>query len=97
MHNFHKIIFFISYDRENIISESISSYSDVRMIWGGDNTIRSFKRFKTKTSCKDLMFWDKYSLAILHLKNKDKKINEITKIFITIHLLLIKMHALHRV
>jgi hypothetical protein len=52
------------------------------MIWGGDNTIRSFKRFKTKTSCKDLMFGDKYSLAILHLKNKDKKkINEITKNF----------------
>ena len=82
LHNFHKNNLFISYDRENIISESISSYSDVRMIWGGDNTIRSFKRFKTKTSCKDLMFGDKYSLAILHLKNKDKKkINEITKNF----------------
>ena len=82
LHNFHKNNLFISYDRENIISESISSYSDVRMIWGGDNTIRSFKRFKTKTNCKDLMFGDKYSLAILHLKNKDKnKIQEITKNF----------------
>lgn len=81
-HNFHKNNLFISYDRENIISEAISSYSDVRMIWGGDNTIRSFKRFKTKTNCKDLMFGDKYSLAILHLKNKDKnKIKEITKNF----------------
>ena len=80
--NFHKNNLFISYDRENIISEAISSYSDVRMIWGGDNTIRSFKRFKTKTNCKDLMFGDKYSLAILHLKNKDKnKIKDITKNF----------------
>lgn len=82
LHNFHKNNLFISYDRENIISEAISSYSDVRMIWGGDNTIRSFKRFKTKTNCKDLMFGDKYSLAILHLKNKDKnKIKDITKNF----------------
>lgn len=82
LRNFHKNNLFISYDRENIISEAISSYSDVRMIWGGDNTIRSFKRFKTKTNCKDLMFGDKYSLAILHLKNKDKnKIKEITKNF----------------
>lgn len=80
--NFHKNNLFISYDRENFISEKISSYSDARMIWGGDNTIKLFKRFKTKINCKDLMFGDKYSIAILQLQSKDKyKIKEITKNF----------------
>ena len=82
LNEFHKNNLFISYDRENSISEKISSYSDVRMIWGGDKTIKLFKKFKTKINCKDMMFGDKYSIAILHLKNKDKnKIKEITKNF----------------
>ena len=39
------------------------------MIWGGDQTINYFKKFETHPRCRDIMFSDRYSLAIL---NSDK-------------------------
>ena len=70
--NLHKNNLFISYDRDEKISKELSLISNARMIWGSDNTIQKFKDFKKKQKCKDLMFGDKYSIAIFHLENKDK-------------------------
>ena len=80
--NIYKNNLFISYDRDEKISKELSLISNARMIWGSDNTIQKFKDFKTKQKCKDLMFGDKYSIAIFHLENKDKKMmSKITKKF----------------
>ncbi len=80
--NLHLNNLFISYDRDEKISKELSLISNARMIWGSDNTIKKFKNYKTKQKCKDLMFGDKYSIAIFHLENKDKKMmSKITKKF----------------
>ena len=60
---------FIEYDKNDEISGKISLISDARMIWGGDQTINYFKKFETHPRCRDIMFSDRYSLAIL---NSDK-------------------------
>ncbi len=72
--NLHLNNLFISYNRDEKISKELSLISNARMIWGSDKTIQKFKNYKTKQKCKDLMFGDKYSIAIFHLENKDKKI-----------------------
>lgn len=59
---------FVTYDRNSNISNIISEQIDARVVWGGDETILDFKKMKTKVSCKDIMFFDKYSLSLIDLK-----------------------------
>ncbi len=56
---------FISYERQSTLTEEISAFADVRMIWGGDATISQLKRMQTKALCLDIVFADRYSLCII--------------------------------
>lgn len=58
---------FISYENSFEISEKLSNLVDGRIIWGGDKTSILFKKMKTKVSCKDIFFFDKYSISIMDL------------------------------
>ena len=60
-----KRICLIKYEKSNIISEQISSKSDGRLIWGGDETINLFKKFTTPPRCIDLTFPNRYSFMII--------------------------------
>lgn len=72
---------FIRYPKDNDISQEYSLTSDVRMIWGGDNTIEQFCSYKTKTKCVDLKFADRYSLALIDCdKVKDLSDFELVKL-----------------
>jgi len=66
---------FISYEKNNTISDTYSSMADGRIIWGGDNTINEFKKKNTHTNCIDLFFGDKYSICLLNSK-KIKSLNK---------------------
>ena len=59
---------------ESLITEYLSSISDLRLIWGGNNTINLFKKMNTKINTQDIFFRDRYSISVL---NADKiiKIN----------------------
>ena len=59
---------FLSFKRDELISLDISKKVDGRIIWGGDNTIKEFKKMDTKISCRDIYFYDKYSICIIDLK-----------------------------
>lgn len=59
---------FIRYEKNDECNNFFSNNSDVRLIWGGDSTIKNLKKFKTKINCQDLVFSDKYSLAIIDCK-----------------------------
>lgn len=67
---------FINYERDDVISADISSLVDARMIWGGDETVKNFKRFETKLRCRDLVFPNRVSVSMI---NADSvlKLNEI--------------------
>ena len=43
-----KYISIITYDHEDEINAELSQISDLRIIWGGDDTIRFFKKYLTK-------------------------------------------------
>ena len=51
-----------------------SSKSNIRIIWGGDNTIDEVRESKLNSKSFDLTFPDRYSLSIINLESL-KKIN----------------------
>ncbi|MDC1120384.1 acyl-CoA reductase [Alphaproteobacteria bacterium] len=80
-----KFICLVAYERSNTISASLSSFVDVRMLWGGDNTISQFKRFPTKARCLDITFSDRFSVSMIKpsaLGNlNDRELDRVTKRF----------------
>ena len=56
---------FVRYERDNEISEYFSMMADARMIWGGDKTIETMKKLKTKPRCVDITFADRYSICMI--------------------------------
>lgn len=71
---------FITYERNSEITELISKIVNARLIWGGDETIKSIKKLFSSPRCIDLCFSDRYSFCILNadsfldLKNKEKNL-----------------------
>ena len=66
---FENYINVITYERSDIINEEFSSNVNGRIIWGGDETIKQFKRYSTKPKVKDLYFTDKVSLSIINIED----------------------------
>lgn len=62
----------LKYERSDEISDYLSSISDVRLIWGGDETINKFKKYKTKTKNLDLFFPDKFSISLINTSKLSK-------------------------
>jgi len=58
----------ISYERDEAINKKLSEISDLRVIWGGNQTINYFKGFITKTKSIDIVFPNRSSLAIISRK-----------------------------
>lgn len=56
---------FVKYPRDDEITAEFCKMADVRMIWGGDETISSIKQMPAKPRCIDVAFADRYSLALI--------------------------------
>jgi hypothetical protein len=59
---------FINYPHNDEITAFLSSLCDVRIIWGGDETIRKIRQYPTSTTCKEIVFADRFSLALFNSK-----------------------------
>jgi hypothetical protein len=55
----------LSYPRDDVITESLSAVADVRLIWGGDQTIHHLRQMTTSPRCVDIAFADRYSLCLI--------------------------------
>lgn len=66
-------LFLIKYDRQSTATNFLSSLCDVRVIWGGDNTIAQIRKFAIPARAFDVTFADRYSFAAI---NADKFIQE---------------------
>ena len=59
--------------------------SDARLIWGGDQTINTFKKYETKPRVVDLYFANRYSLCLINSKKfnklKDIQIKDLARKF----------------
>jgi Acyl-CoA reductase (LuxC). len=68
----------IKYGHDAAVNDKLSEIADVRVIWGGDNTINEIRNSKMKPRATEITFADRYSLAVidsnayLKAENKDK-------------------------
>ncbi len=55
----------LSYPRNDAITQSLSAVADVRLLWGGDQTIHHLRYMSASPRCVDIAFADRYSLCLL--------------------------------
>ena len=70
----YKRICLIKYERSDDISSELSKKADIRLIWGGDETVNQFQKYATPPRCIDLKFANRYSISIIDV-NKLAKLN----------------------
>ena len=58
----------IRYPSNNDITADLSSACDVRVIWGGNNTVKQIRAIPIPPTSIDISFANKYSLAIINAK-----------------------------
>lgn len=54
----------IRYGHDDEITQALSDICDVRMIWGGDDSIAAIRKTSIPARCIDLGFADRYSIAV---------------------------------
>jgi len=72
---FKNYIAIISYDHNIEISNFFSTIANARIIWGGDQTIKTFKQFNTAPRTKDIVFADRVSMLCIDCESY-LKLNE---------------------
>lgn len=71
-------VILVRYEHDKEINDLFSSLCDVRVIWGGDNTIEEIRRSPLPPRSGEVTFADRYSLAVIdsdrymELSDKDK-------------------------
>jgi len=67
---------FVKYSPDKALHDLYSSICDVRVIWGGDNTIDELRQSPLKPRATELTFADRFSIAVInadeYLKSADK-------------------------
>lgn len=56
----------VRYPRESSHTEKFSAQCQIRLVWGGDNTISRIREYPISPRTVELVFPDRYSLALLH-------------------------------
>ena len=71
-------VLLVRYERDKDINDMFSSIADVRVTWGGDNTIAELRKSPLPPRSGEITFADRYSLAVidsnsyLAIENKNK-------------------------
>lgn len=60
-----KMVIFVTFGRDEHVLNVLSQVCDVRMIWGGDETIKTISNTKTNLHAKNLSFPDRLSLSCI--------------------------------
>lgn len=55
----------VTYDHNQTITDKLSSMCDVRIIWGGDETIQTIRKSPLKPRAKELTFADRFSICLI--------------------------------
>ena len=58
-------LFLVRYERDKEINDYFSSIADVRIVWGGDNTIAELRKSSLPARSIEVTFADRYSLAVI--------------------------------
>jgi hypothetical protein len=59
----------VQYGHQEEITAAFSAYADVRLIWGGNETIRSIRQIPLKPMAKEIVFGDRFAYACIHAQH----------------------------
>ena len=71
-------IVLVRYGHDSEINDALSEAADVRVIWGGDETISTFRKSPLKPRATEITFANRYSLAVID-SDKYMEIEDKTK------------------
>lgn len=57
----------VNYPHDDEINSYFSQMADARVLWGGDKTVQTFKKFQTKPRCKDVVFPNRISYSLVNM------------------------------
>ncbi len=66
--NVGKYIAVVEYGRDKEITDYLSALADVRVIWGGDNTVAEIRKSSIPARSIEVTFADRYSICVLDAK-----------------------------
>ncbi len=69
-------IHLIRYERDKEINDFFSELCDVRVIWGGDQSINEIRKSPIRPKATEITFADRYSLAVLDADTYLQKVEE---------------------
>ena len=67
---------FIEYSNKDEVTKFLSSKCDVRIIWGGDKTINTIRKYWIPEKAVDITFADRYSFTVINLDKLKKERNK---------------------
>jgi len=62
----------IQYEHNDHLTSMLSEHCDVRVIWGGDQTVEHISGLPKKTTATEVDFPDRYSVAVIELDSAEK-------------------------
>ena len=65
---FLKRLFVFNYDHNNDITRKISSHIDLRVIWGGDNSVNEIRSIPLNPMARELAFPNRFSFTVIKSK-----------------------------
>lgn len=60
-----KYLVIMTYDREKEITDKLSCLCDIRIIWGGDNTVKEIRKSSLPARSTEITFSDRYSICVI--------------------------------
>jgi hypothetical protein len=66
---FSKRLYLLKYDRDTEVTSFFSKLCDIRIIWGGDQTINEIRKSQIPPKSTEITFSDRYSIALFNAKN----------------------------
>jgi len=69
---FSKRLYIVRYNRDSSATAFFSALCDVRLIWGGDNTINEIRKSPIPPKSTEVTFSDRYSISIINAKSYSK-------------------------
>lgn len=83
LYDLQERLFLVKYEKTSNATQFLSELCDVRLIWGGDQTINSVRENKIQPRSFDITFSDRYSFAIInaHKVTVEKNIKKVADDF----------------
>jgi hypothetical protein len=55
----------VRYEKNDMVTKRLLSFSDLKIVWGGDSTVKHIRSIDTPANCKEIVFPDRKSISIV--------------------------------